>query len=53
MPLLDHFHQPICPVHDWEAFHGRWAFTLALRGAFFVPVDLEATYTETRQRCRL
>jgi hypothetical protein len=26
---------------------------LALRGTFFVPVDLEATYTETRQRCRL
>jgi hypothetical protein len=26
---------------------------LALRGAFFVPVDLEATYTEARQRCRL
>lgn len=26
---------------------------LALRGAFFVPVDLEATYTETRQRSRL
>ena len=23
---------------------------LALRGAFFVPVDLEATYTEARQR---
>jgi hypothetical protein len=26
---------------------------LALRGAFFVPVDLEATYTETRHKCRL
>ncbi|MGH7224853.1 MAG: DUF4058 family protein [Gemmataceae bacterium] len=26
---------------------------LALRGAFFVPVDLEATYMEARQRCRL
>jgi hypothetical protein len=26
---------------------------LALRGAIFVPVDLEATYTETRQRSRL
>ncbi len=26
---------------------------LALRGAFFVPVDLEATYSEARQRCRL
>jgi hypothetical protein len=26
---------------------------LALRGAFFVPVDLEATYTEARQRSRL
>ncbi len=26
---------------------------LALRGAFFVPVDLEATYSEARQRSRL
>jgi hypothetical protein len=26
---------------------------LALRGAFFVPVDLEASYTEARQRSRL
>ena len=26
---------------------------LALRGAGLVPLDLEATYTETRQRCRL
>ena len=26
---------------------------LALRGAGSVPLDLEATYTETRQRCRL
>jgi hypothetical protein len=26
---------------------------LGLLGAFFVPVDLEATYTEARQRCRL
>ena len=26
---------------------------LSLRGAEVVPLDLEATYTETRQRCRL
>jgi hypothetical protein len=26
---------------------------LALRGTGFVPVDLEATYTDARQRCRL
>jgi hypothetical protein len=26
---------------------------LALRGAFFVPVDLEATYMEARRHCRL
>ena len=25
MPLLDHFRRPIYPLHDWEAFHGRWA----------------------------
>jgi len=26
---------------------------LALRGGFYVPIDLEATYTDARQRCRL
>jgi hypothetical protein len=26
---------------------------LGLRGAFFVPVDLEATYSEARQRSRI
>jgi len=26
---------------------------LALRGAFPVPLDLEATYAEARRRCRL
>jgi Protein of unknown function (DUF4058) len=26
---------------------------LALRGGFYVPIDLEATYTDARERCRL
>lgn len=29
MPLLDHFHAPIYPVHGWESFHTRWAVALA------------------------
>jgi len=29
MPLLDHFHTPIYPRHDWESFHARWAVALS------------------------
>jgi Protein of unknown function (DUF4058) len=29
MPLLDHFHPPLHPVHHWEAFHSRWASAIA------------------------
>lgn len=29
MPLLDHFHAPVYPRHDWEAFHARWAVALS------------------------
>jgi hypothetical protein len=29
MPLLDHFHSPIYPVHGWESFHARWAVALS------------------------
>lgn len=29
MPLLDHFHGPIYPRHDWESFHARWAVALS------------------------
>jgi hypothetical protein len=29
MPLVDHFHAPIHPIHSWESFHSRWAGTLA------------------------
>jgi len=25
MPLLDHFHRPLFPLHPWESFHGLWA----------------------------
>jgi hypothetical protein len=29
MPLLDHFRRPVFPLHNWEAFHARWAVALA------------------------
>jgi hypothetical protein len=25
MPLIDHFHAPIYPLHSWPTFHSRWA----------------------------
>ena len=25
MPLLDHFHRPLHPLHQWESFHAYWA----------------------------
>jgi Protein of unknown function (DUF4058) len=25
MPLLDHFHAPLVPLHPWESFHAFWA----------------------------
>jgi hypothetical protein len=28
MPLLDHFHEPVYPLHDWTTLHSRWAGTL-------------------------
>jgi hypothetical protein len=29
MPILDHFHPPLYPVHSWESFHMRWAGVIA------------------------
>jgi hypothetical protein len=29
MPLLDHFHPPLCERRHWEGFHSRWAGALA------------------------
>lgn len=29
MPLLDHFHAPLHPVHHWESFHSNWATRIA------------------------
>jgi hypothetical protein len=29
MPLLDHFHPPLHPVHRWESLHARWAVAIA------------------------
>ncbi len=28
MPLLDHFHPPLFPLHPWESFLGAWADSL-------------------------
>jgi hypothetical protein len=65
MPLLDHFHPPINQRRSWEGFHGLWAaalvsigqslplLPLALRNSGVVPVDLDETYHEARQRSRL
>jgi hypothetical protein len=46
MPLLDHFHPPLTPLHSWESFHGRWANAIAdaldrtLPGRFFAEVQV-------------
>src|SRR5579871_4116483 len=46
MPLLDHFHPPLAPLHSWESFHGRWANAIAdaldrtLPGRFFAEVQV-------------
>lgn len=46
MPLLDHFHAPLAPTHDWVSFHSRWATTMAdildrtLPGRFFAEVQI-------------
>ena len=29
MPLLDHFHSPLYPMHRWESFHTFWATDIA------------------------
>ncbi len=29
MPLLDHFHPPLHPIHHWESFHSNWATRIA------------------------
>jgi hypothetical protein len=29
MPLLDHFHPPLFPLHRWESFHSFWATDIA------------------------
>jgi Protein of unknown function (DUF4058) len=28
MPLLDHFHLPLSGEHNWESFHGAWAYEI-------------------------
>jgi hypothetical protein len=29
VPLLDHYHPPLYPLHRWESFHTRWATAIA------------------------
>ena len=29
MPLLDHFHPPLEPVHHWTGFHSKWTNTIS------------------------
>src|SRR4051794_32040410 len=31
MPLLDHFHRPVFPLHPWESFHSVWASAILER----------------------
>jgi len=31
MPLLDHFHRPLYPLHPWESFHAVWATVILER----------------------
>ena len=45
MPLFDHFHGPIDKKHQWVSFPSRWATAIA--------DDLEATYLEACERCRI
>jgi hypothetical protein len=46
MPLLDHFHEPLFPLHSPESFHNRWANVIAdtldrtLPGRFFAEVQV-------------
>jgi len=39
MPLLDHFHPPLHPHRKWDAFHARWAVSIAdaLNGGLLSP----------------
>jgi hypothetical protein len=46
MPLLDHFHPPLSPLHSWESFHNCWANAIAdkfdrtLPSRFFAEVQV-------------
>ena len=57
MPLLDHFHPPLPDRCLWREplAVGRPLPTqaLAVRGFGCLPIDLEASYQEARQRGRI
>jgi hypothetical protein len=42
MPLLDHFHAPLFPVHRWESFHSNWATKIADTLSGLLPVEFIA-----------
>jgi hypothetical protein len=39
MPLIDHFHAPVYPLHSWESFHSWWAVNLAESLIALLPVE--------------
>jgi hypothetical protein len=42
MPLLDHFHPPLHPIHHWESFHSNWATRIADALSEHLPPDFLA-----------
>lgn len=44
MPLLDHFHAPLFPLHPWESFHGAWADALMAQLNQRLPARYFATF---------
>src|SRR5271165_6188765 len=41
MPLLDHFHPPLYPIHHWESFHSNWATRIADGIAPLLPPEFQ------------
>jgi hypothetical protein len=55
MPLLDHFHPPLHPLHHWESFHSNWATRLAdtLNDQWLPPEFLAEEYTHAGARVEI
>src|SRR5262245_47059989 len=41
MPLLDHFHPPLHPLHRWDSFHSNWATRIADAIAEHLPPEFQ------------